>query len=184
MVSETKPTKEPTTTKSGYPLDEVSSVLQKSIRRADEKIALFFAFELFPRSADILWQRLQVIAAEDIENANACTIVNSLRSAFYWNNKNILKVEDLKNRIFITKAVLYLCRQTKSREADHAQHYIDECIKNGEKLTVPDYALDVHTKRGRANGKTTAEFYLDEHAALHPQGLDAYYNKLKFDCDE
>ena len=53
-------------TVSGYDFFEVSSALQKSIRRADTKVAGFFALELFHSNyAKYVWKRLYTISAED-----------------------------------------------------------------------------------------------------------------------
>lgn len=167
-------------TKNGYLLDEVASTIQKSIRRGDEETALFFTLELFPKYAKYAWKRLQVISVEDIENPMACVVVNSMRDAFFTNNDSVKNAEDYKNRIFLTKAVIYLSREFKSREADHAQHYVDQKGKEGELLTVPDYAKDVHTKEGRLSGKTKSDFFIDEQKGLEPKGRDDYYKKLDY----
>lgn len=161
-------------TKNGYLLNETVSALQKSIRRSDEETALFFALELFPTYAKYCWKRLQVVSVEDIEDPNAAVVVNAMRDAFFFNNEGIKKAEDFRNRIFITKAVLYLCRCVKSREADNAQHFIDT-LKN---LPIPKYSLDLHTKKGRQMGKTKDDFFIDEQKALNPKGKDCYFKKL------
>ena len=55
------------TTKKGYDFFEVSSTLQKSIRRGDEETALFFMVELVNSSYDeYVWKRLKIIASEDV----------------------------------------------------------------------------------------------------------------------
>lgn len=169
-------------TKNDYPLDEVASTIQKAIRRGDEETALFFALELFPFYAKYAWKRLQVVSVEDIENPNAAVVINSMRDAFFWNNEG-KKAEEYLNRIFITKAVLYLCREVKSREADHAQKHIDNIHKSGKLLPIPDYATDVHTKRGRRMGKTKGGFFHDEQDALDMKGRDDYWKKVSNDND-
>jgi len=40
------------------------------------------------------------------------------------------------------------------------------CASKREK--IPDYAFDCHTQKGRRMGKTKAEFFRDEQAALEP----------------
>lgn len=63
-------------TKNGYRLDEVSSALQKTIRRGDELMATYWSFEL---NGSGYWRycfrRLQVIAGEDIGLANPETMI-------------------------------------------------------------------------------------------------------------
>jgi replication-associated recombination protein RarA len=57
------------TTVNGYAADEVRSVLQKSIRRGWVEEAVLAAYELYdsgPESEEMLWRRLEIIAAEDV----------------------------------------------------------------------------------------------------------------------
>jgi len=165
-------------TKNDYQLDEVVSAMQKAIRRGDETNALFFALECFPNYAAYCWRRLLVVAVEDIESPNAIAYTNASCSAFFHNNDK-KKAEDYKNRIFITKIVIALCREPKSREADHAQAYIDQIEKSRKLPPIPEYAFDVHTQKGRIAGKTKKIFFTDEQEALDVKGVDNYYSKLK-----
>jgi replication-associated recombination protein RarA len=167
------------TTKNGYQLDEVVSAMQKAIRRGDEELALFFALECFPNYASYCWRRLLVVAVEDIESMDAIVYTHSACEAFFRNNEK-KKSEDFKNRIFLTKTVIALCREPKSREADHAQAYIDQIEKSGKLPKVPEYAFDVHTQKGRMAGKTKKTFFSDEQEGLDVKGRDDYYQKLNF----
>ncbi len=49
----------------------------------------------------------------------------------------------------------------------------DELRSAPEYVAVPDYAFDCHTRRGKSMGKTKADFFKAEQAALVPleQGL-------------
>ena len=80
-----------------------------------------------------------------------------------------------KGRIFISKAVILLCLAKKSRDADHLQNFVydqqagldvatltTELEQSGEYVPIPDYAYDCHTPRGRAMGKTKADFFKQE----------------------
>lgn len=165
-------------TKNGYQLDEAVSTIQKAIRRGDEETALFFALECFPLYASYCWRRLLVVAVEDIESPHAISYVHAACEAFFRNNDK-KKAEDFKNRIFLTKVVIALCREKKSREADHAQAYIDQIEKSGKLPKIPEYAFDVHTQKGRTMGKTKKDFFGDEQKALDDKGRDDYYKKLK-----
>ena len=162
-------------TKNGYMLDEVVSPVPTTIRRGNEESALYFSPELFPKYSKYLWKRLQVISVEDIESPMAAVVVNSMCEAFFRNNEDAKNSDDYKNRIFITKAVLFLCREVKSREADNCQHFIDTL----KKIEIPDFASDVHTKKGRSLGKTKEDFFTTEQKALNPKGRDDYFKKLK-----
>ena len=58
-----------TTSINGYGVDELRSVLQKSIRRGWVEDAALAAYELFssgPETEEILWRRLEIIATEDV----------------------------------------------------------------------------------------------------------------------
>ena len=58
-----------TTTANGYSVDELRSVLQKSIRRGWVEEAVLAAYELFshsPEAEEVLWRRLEIIATEDV----------------------------------------------------------------------------------------------------------------------
>ena len=56
-------------TNKGYSLFEVSSSLQKSIRRGMEKDALNWGWELeLSNYGKYLWKRLTIISIEDIDN--------------------------------------------------------------------------------------------------------------------
>lgn len=150
-------------TAGGYPLDEVMSVLQKSIRRGEEQTALFFAQELESRFPASLWRRLIVCSHEDIGLADPDVIhFVALCEVQYW------QMQTKHDKIFslpVINAVLRLCRAPKSREADYwysIMYQSDEV-----KLEVPDWALDKHTERGRRMGRGVDHFY-DEGAVLNP----------------
>ena len=54
----------------GYDPWEVTSALQKCVRRGDEQQATYWAAELETFNDLMLWNRLKVIASEDIGPAN------------------------------------------------------------------------------------------------------------------
>src|SRR5436853_222783 len=68
----------------------------------------------------------------------------------------------------------------KNRDADHLQNFVyDQCagvdadklaaeLQKAGREKIPDYAFDCHTQKGRRMGKTKAEFFRDEQAALEP----------------
>lgn len=76
--------------------------------------------------------------------------------------------------------MILLCPAKKNRDADHLQNFVyDQCAGlDADKLAadllkagrekIPDYAFDCHTQKGRKMGKTKAEFFRDEQAALEP----------------
>jgi hypothetical protein len=86
-----------------------------------------------------------------------------------------------KGGIFISKAVILLCLSKKSRDPDHLQNYVydqtagldadtlaQELRSSGEYVAIPEYAYDCHTREGKKRGKTKADFFKAEQAALLP----------------
>lgn len=133
-----------------YQYDEVVSALQKTIRRGLEREALFWAFELaesgFQRA---LWRRLQVIASEDVGMADpmAAVLVNSMIAGQAVTNKS-WTASDVRGDL-IAHAVMYLCRAPKNRTVDEAYGLTAQRRRHGWELEMPDYAVDVHTARGK-----------------------------------
>lgn len=165
----------------GYDLFEVASCLQKAIRRADTALAGYMALELFESGyANYAWKRLLTISAEDCAGI-VTQEVKALHESFVFLNTGAKKP---RSRIFLSKAVIVLCAARKSRDADHLQNFVyDREMIDAEKLTasleearqrptnleLPEYTFDVHTRRGKKAGRTKAEFFRDEHAALSPR---------------
>jgi len=134
-----------------YDFYEVSSSLQKAIRRNDIKTAGFFALELWHSGyANYVWKRLYTISAED------CWGVITKEIEALWQGYQLVNdgAKSPKGRIFISKAVILLCECTKSREADHLQNliydtmnvdineieaYLDDVRKNP--LPIPPYYI-------------------------------------------
>ena len=173
-------------TQRGYDFYEVASALQKSIRRADVKLAGYMALELFPRYAEYCWKRLLTISAEDCHGLITQEI-KSLYDAFWVINKG-KKGDDLKGRIFISKAVIILCTCKHKRDADLLSNYIydkkalisDEAIENlmdevrKENMTIPNYVYDCHTIKGKKMGKTKKQFFIEEENALENRQLSIF----------
>jgi len=77
---------EPTTV-NGYPLDEVRSALQKSIRRRKEWETFYWAYELYDSGMwAYLVRTLVTIAGEDIGLANPQLMAQCMNSYLYWMN--------------------------------------------------------------------------------------------------
>jgi replication-associated recombination protein RarA len=146
-------------TKHGYKADEVISALQKSIRRGKEDDAVFFAYEMLVTSdemGDKFWQRMRVIAMEDVglANPNLSPTIAALHETF----------RELKGREDAMLAGMFatvlLTRSDKSR-------YIDELYNNlrtkveteNYSREIPDYALDKHTARGEEMGRDMLHFW-------------------------
>jgi len=168
-------------TVNGYDFYESASALQKAIRRADVKVAGFFALELWHSGyQQYVWKRLLTISAEDCYGLITREI-QALREAHDFINKG---AKSPKGRIFISKAVLLLCDVRKCRDADHLQNLVydrkdvevDKWIEDVRKepLKVPEYTFDCHTLKGKIAGKTKEQFFKEELVALKPRQLGLF----------
>lgn len=169
------------TTTRGYDFYEVSSAMQKAIRRGDAAVAGYFALELWASGyRDYVWKRLFTISAED------CWGVITKEIEALWQGHELVnkKSSTPKGRIFVSKAVLLLCAARKCRDADHLQNFIyDRELVDAEKwiddvrknpLPIPEYTFDVHTRRGKMMGRTKEQFFKDEFNSLRPRQLGLF----------
>ncbi len=182
-------------TKNGYDLFEMSSMLQKAIRRSDIPHAAYAANELGVKYRKYLWKRLLTVSAEDCYGIMTKEIVALQQADEYVNKK---AKEGDTNDLFIAKALILLCMARKNRDADYvACNFMwgDRCLTDEEfdefvdyeqvkdlvikdSKDIPGYVFDVHTWKGKANGKTELDMYRDEQAALQPRQMNL------FDCGD
>jgi len=142
-------------TKNGYDFYEVLSALQKDIRRGNEEQALHWAFELLETNSFMLRKRLRTIIYEDIGVADQSACIFSLMAL------EDLK-EDIQNKgdatLILTNIVLALCRADKTRDAGNLSAALIS-RRQKEKIAVPDYAIDMHTLRGKQMGRGIDYFF-------------------------
>lgn len=134
-----------------YEFDEVASAMQKCIRRNMEYDATWWAFVLHESGYHkYMWRRLLIIASEDIGNATADAAV--LVNVLYQNYQAAISATNRQKNdalVFAFQAVIYLCRATKTREADSLVNLVRTEYSQGKRLQVPTIAIDMHTRRGR-----------------------------------
>lgn len=155
-------------TRNGIPGDEIISALQKSIRRGLEEEAAVVAYEMYitsPEFEEKLWRRLQAISVEDIGfgNINAPVLINALNQM-----RNNFPYNDGDRPIFFVHAVRYLCQCEKERSSDCLKNVIIKEFEQGRKPVIPDFALDMHTERGREMGRDFIHF-LEEASKVYPE---------------
>ncbi|MFA6250441.1 MAG: hypothetical protein WC686_02930 [Candidatus Shapirobacteria bacterium] len=144
------------TTSQGFRADEVISALQKEIRRGHLENAIYWARELC-LSGDIFekkfWERMSTIVVEDIglANPNAVLLINTVKQAYY--SKYEHPDDRLLHALF---AAAYLAKSKKDRYIDEIKNYFNIFP---QKKTIPDYALDKHTKRGKELGRGDLHFW-------------------------
>lgn len=150
-------------TPSGYDPYEVVSALQKSIRRGQEYEAFWWAHELaINHTTPLLWNRLEIIACEDIGmgNPQAIVIVHACRDV--WERINDKREVARWEWSLLAQPIIVMCRSPKSRSADDLSHLVwlrkdgrdpvtrevDPTIKK-ERLQIPPEAYDMHTRIGK-----------------------------------
>lgn len=156
------------TTASGLGADEVISSLQKSIRRSDLGNAVLCARDMSATSAEleeVLWDRLHVIAVEDIGFAmpDAIVVVGALATA------RLRFGPDSHDRLlFAIHAVRLLASAAKDRSNDELANVVRGDGGDGTRPDIPDHALDMHTRRGQELGRGI-EHFLIEGARVAPE---------------
>jgi replication-associated recombination protein RarA len=168
-----------TRTRGGFVIDEVASALQKTIRRGQERQAIFWATELdLTGYGNYAWKRLRIICSEDVGLAwpDGPTVIRAL----YENWQETRKAE--KDRplerstavLFLVHAVSLLARAPKSRLVDNACVVFYSGVRAAMDMDIPDYAIDHHTARGRKLGRALATAY-DESYRLENRTIDDPY---------
>ncbi len=159
-------------TRHGLPADQVISALQKEIRRGNTENAALIAYEMATTSEELeayLWKRLLVISVEDIGfgDLKAPVLVESL-----FRMHAASEPSDGERLLLAIHAVRYLCACWKDRSSDEMVIWLKhEVENNGLRPTIPDYALDMHTKEGQAKGRDIRHF-IEEGALLAPEAPD------------
>ena len=164
----------------GISCDELISMLQKSIRRADEKDALAAAYEMHissPQLSDKLWRRLLTISVEDIGfgNIHAPEVIWSL-----YKMKKDFSYRAGDQAMLFVYAVRYLCRSVKERSSDELKCMLQARAQHGFTSDIPDYTFDMHTVQGREMGRGAAHF-LEEASRVAPQLEEKWVTKLHDD---
>jgi replication-associated recombination protein RarA len=79
-------------------------------------------------------------------------------------------------RLMMVHAVLLLARAPKSRMVDHALHY--HYTEDKRLYEVPEYALDLHTARGRQMGHGDDHWYEQASILVGKVDLDDRWEEL------
>ncbi|MGB7729739.1 MAG: hypothetical protein WBL50_17035 [Candidatus Acidiferrum sp.] len=148
-----------TTTANGYSVDELRSVLQKSIRRGWVEEAALAAYELFsssPETEEVLWRRLEIIATEDVGlgMVTAPAIIEAL-------NRQRVRMDDRGDRwIYCAHAVRLLATARKDNMSMELAGWTRAVVARGErKVEVQDFMIDLHTRRGVSMGRDKAQWW-------------------------
>ena len=146
-------------TVNGFAVDELRSVLQKSIRRGLVEEAALAAYELFATGAEteeVLWRRLEIIATEDV----GLGLVNapSIIEALYTQATRMLDRGD--RWIYCAHAVRVLATAPKDNTSMELAGWTRAVVERGErKPVVEDFMIDMHTRRGAQLGRDLAHWW-------------------------
>lgn len=195
--------KDPDETDGGFSRYVVSSLLQKAVRRSDEEVAAWAAWELARSGFGWnLWDRLNLYVVEDLRAGQEV----AMQVARYedlaterWDP------EEWRGRICAIHAALACARATSSREASNADEYFGavadhrvEARNRGEEPRYDflagdldaggrfDAAFDGHTGEGSRRGRGT-EFFKTRGARVGPEGegdLSARWQRLAMALSE
>ncbi len=143
---------------------EAMSAMQKSIRRGMEAEAGYWAFWLADHEGfHIAVGRLFTTVYEDIGDPQTIMFVETtLTRAQEWYKK---KKDDW--RMPFGAAILAMCRSAKTRELNHYHVACRAAVEDEPNREVPDFALCMHTARGRRMGRGLEHFF-EEGAKLEP----------------
>ena len=145
-------------TKKGYDFYEVASAFQKSIRRGLLDEAMYWGIELYESSyAEYAWKRMVIMASEDVGLGEPSCIVQIMALKQSYDYLELRHDQGAKKLPF-TQAVVVLVKSRKSRFVDHAITVYWQ--QNREEVKpIPDWAYDMHTRKGKAMGRGLSYFY-------------------------
>jgi len=165
---------------------QVISALQKEVRRGNTENAMLLAYEMATSSAELenkLWQRLRVISVEDVGfgDPQAPILLHTLHQF-----RKDFDYSDGEPLLFVTHAVRYLCAAEKDRGTDEMIIWTKQVVEEqGRRPVIPDYALDMHTRQGKAMGRGMLHF-MEQATVLNPELLPrdkSYRDKIMASLD-
>ncbi|MFC1997455.1 hypothetical protein ACFLXI_07605 [Chloroflexota bacterium] len=163
------------TSRNGIQGDLLISALQKSIRRGLSEEAVTFAYEMYitsPHFEDKLWRRLQAISVEDVGfgDLSAPVLINSLNQI-----RQNFPYTDGDRPIFFVHAIRYLAAAKKDRTSDNLKNIVITEFEYGRQPVIPDFALDMHTEKGRSLGRDFKHFLAEGSRVENELGVEENY---------
>jgi replication-associated recombination protein RarA len=168
-------------TRNGIPGDLVISALQKSIRRGLTEEAVAVAYEMYITSQqfeDKLWRRLQAISVEDVGfgDLSAPVLINALNQM-----RQNFPYTDGDRPIFFVHAIRYLAAAKKDRTSDNLKNIVITEFEYGRQPIIPDFALDMHTEKGREMGRDFKHFLAEGSRVENELAVDENYKARLLD---
>ena len=166
-------------------------MLHLSICQSDIPHASYAALELYPRFRKQMWARLLSTSDKDCNGVMTEEVMALCSTDDKVNGK---KSAIQANLLFVAKAIILLSMARKNPNANYIScnslwtdlamskveflasidsSSVEQLMRSDSRFQVPDYVFDVHTYRGKRNGKTNLDFFIDENKALklHQSGL-------------
>ena len=181
-------------TKNGYTADDMMTMLHSSICQSDIPHASYAALEWYPQFRKQMWNRLLVASDEDCHGVMTEEV---MALCFSDNKVNGKKAANHANLLFIAKAIILLSMARKNPKANYIScdslltdsamskeeflasidsSLVEHLMRSDFRFQIPDYVFDVHTYRGKRNGKTQLDFFINENKALKPHQLGLFDN--------
>jgi replication-associated recombination protein RarA len=158
-----------TTTARGFAADEVISALQKCLRRGMLDNALLLGWEMYstsPELEEMLWSRLCVISVEDVGFGNPTAPV--LAESLYQMHKRYVWPQH-DRFMMAAHLIRVIATSRKDRTSDDMANWAKYAVSLGEALPeVPDFALDMHTRRGAEMGRDY-RYFLETASQVMPE---------------
>lgn len=138
-------------TKNDYEFDELTSCMQKSIRRSEVRLAFNCARELLSNTPYYVWRRLITISLEDVysDDYTVLPYVKHCGEAYF-----ALSSVGFRSLDCLTAAINSMCGFPKSRlSCDFQEALIDELETEGYRFSIDDLNSDIPLPiDGHANG--------------------------------
>ena len=156
------------------------SAMQKAIRRGMERDAMEFAVELMHTSKafhTMVCNRLEVICHEDLDTLAAPWVVPfaAAAAAVAQSSERYSKSVG-EARLMIGNAIRMMARAPKSRAGCHFGAAIGlRSMLEGFAPKIPDFALDMHTMKGKAMGRGLDHFRKEGARLIPPPTEPAPY---------
>lgn len=152
-------------TRRGYVLGEVSSALQKSIRRCDSDGAAYWTIELDESGCgEYAWHRLRTCMSEDVGIADRHLPATIAALYEAWQQARARR-HGGDGRLHLVHAAMLLATARKSRLVNNAT-----IVLSGEdRRPIPDIARDKHTVAGRKLGRGWEHFFAEATLLADPE---------------
>lgn len=165
-------------TRSGLPAMACVSAMQKSIRRSMEREAMEFACELMHTSKpfhSMVCNRLEIICHEDLDTLAAPHVFPFVAASLAASRDRYSK-SIAEARLMIGNAIRMMARAPKSRAGCHFAAAIGlRSLLEDFAPEIPDYALDMHTMKGKALGRGLDHFRKEGARLIPPPTGDDEY---------